>query len=571
MADIASKIELLARNGKIEAAAKMSYAEGHKSKVIDNKVQLFTAAGAYYRAIKMFSEACDAYELALIQDEKYIPAYYNRGLTLRDMGQMEYALDAFDEALDIDDNFVQAYVGRADVLFALMRFEECEEAATTYIKAHERMRKKPEDDAYNIRARAKIELKDFQAAIEDAKTSHDNEKSNQAKHLLLVAINAAAKDEFANEKHELALDVFTKYLTSDLMAVKEPLYKKELEKSLMIQALCMLAVAAKMGGSYQAAIAVMLKLLKDVNPHSVNGNATVGTLYLLSKDCNNALKYLSKARSSPDLDTELTVMTRGALEYNLGVALFELQKYTEAKAAFKNAEALNYDGAIQAYERCAMEERKPKSERGKQPGLLQDLLDKHNGGGLLRHTGPGSLLRPTEKRRWPNDEGAEVIASAPGSLRAANEVRVEGSLNERPGPPQTTTSGAERNSIKPSCPQKVPPSPINYEAPTAASERLTKEKEICNLLQQSSKGNAAIKSLLDLIPDDILLDKAKLVLLIAKLIVEGKLPKGYNISAVREMWLSDEKFEGTFGMTKDKFYALKKWKQQRMKKELGYW
>ena len=48
----------------------------------------------------------------------------------------------------------------------------------------------------------------------------------------------------------------------------------------------------------------------------------------------------------------------------------------------------------------------------------------------------------------------------------------------------------------------------------------------------------------------------------------GKCPQGIDMTR-REQYLSDADFEATFGMSKDTFLALPKWKRQRAKREVG--
>ena len=49
--------------------------------------------------------------------------------------------------------------------------------------------------------------------------------------------------------------------------------------------------------------------------------------------------------------------------------------------------------------------------------------------------------------------------------------------------------------------------------------------------------------------------------------ITGETPL-YNPTCL-EMYLSDVEFEGTFGMDKASFYALKQWKQRQLKRRAG--
>ena len=53
-----------------------------------------------------------------------------------------------------------------------------------------------------------------------------------------------------------------------------------------------------------------------------------------------------------------------------------------------------------------------------------------------------------------------------------------------------------------------------------------------------------------------------------KLQAPGPFPDNIDVSK-REQYLKDDVFDSIFSMTKDKFYALPKWKQQTMKKKVG--
>jgi tetratricopeptide (TPR) repeat protein len=74
--------------------------------------------------LKRHEEALAAYEEAIRLDPNYVLAYYNKGLTLRDLARYEEALAAFEETIRLDPNYAKAYNNKGLTLQDLKRYEE---------------------------------------------------------------------------------------------------------------------------------------------------------------------------------------------------------------------------------------------------------------------------------------------------------------------------------------------------------------------------------------------------------------------------------------------------------------
>ena len=61
----------------------------------------------------MKAKAVEDYDRAIKLDPKFVEAYYNRGLSERDLRQFDKAMSDFSEAVRLDPQFARAYVTRA--------------------------------------------------------------------------------------------------------------------------------------------------------------------------------------------------------------------------------------------------------------------------------------------------------------------------------------------------------------------------------------------------------------------------------------------------------------------------
>lgn len=148
--------------------------------------------GDLYRRTNDFEDAIAQFTDTLSLDEKFIPAYMNRGGTYLAMGDHSRALSDFDAVLAIESQNPTAHHSRGLVLEYLGRFEEAKKAFSSAIMYG---LKQPED-AFVARARVYSKQKMHQEAIADCEKALKLNAYNQgARHLLDASHRAREKNE----------------------------------------------------------------------------------------------------------------------------------------------------------------------------------------------------------------------------------------------------------------------------------------------------------------------------------------------------------------------------------------
>ncbi|QYX31487.1 tetratricopeptide repeat protein [Sphaerospermopsis torques-reginae] len=98
------------------------------------KAELFFELG-YLQNIKQdYQSAISSFDKALEFKPDYHQAWYNRGISLRNLGRYEEAISSYDKALEIKPDYHQAWYNRGNSLDNLGRYEE---AISSYDKALE--------------------------------------------------------------------------------------------------------------------------------------------------------------------------------------------------------------------------------------------------------------------------------------------------------------------------------------------------------------------------------------------------------------------------------------------------
>ena len=478
---------------------------------------ILTNKGAALQRLGKHEEALSVFNEALVNQPSYGPAYFNKGIVLKALGKNEDAVIAFDEVLRLSPGDYNALCGKCEVLVRAGHFEEALESAESAIALD------PKNPlAYSDQAFTYLKMKNFAQAIKcyDAISP----KSAENKRLEAIALTYRVNELDGEGKFEESLTLMERAIQL------ERTFHRVFSKAVILYKLRRLNDAAE----------CFRNALAENSDHFPSCSA-LGSILCETEKYEEATTYLEKAYNGEGFD----LLEKESILQNLGIAYLKTEQNEKAKQIFTELAS--------AY---------PSNEMAK------------NALSALTSTSPISVVVERRKSMVQFDVPDTVVDTGP-SISAADiqEVQTHSS---------TPSDGQSLVSNKPPTPPSLPPLRMAPESnagdvhntpmpPPSLPKVAPKNQENNCIVATSHEEKPAVKPVPTSRPK-VELKKTENSSIEGKFFSVGELqapgpfPDGINVAA-RELYLHPSDFLSVFGMTKDAFAALPKWKQQNLKKK----
>ncbi len=507
-----------------------------------------TNIGATFQRMSRFDDALKAFDSALSYDDTYLQALFNKGVTLKALNKFNEALETFNKVLASNRTYFPALCGKCEVLCSLNQFDDALEAANAALEVE------PNNPVgYDDRAFVYLKLKKFQLAIDDyIKFEEDCSKIQNAekKRLLTIAMTYRGHELGREEKIGEAIQMFKDVLKfapneDRRFALAVLLYKDEKRDEAEIE----------------------FKAVLKANDNHLKSCAALGTILCEKGQYTEATTLLRKAYVGKEFD----LFGKGPLMQNLAVSLVKGGKLEEGKQIFKEL--------VEAEPTNEIAKQALKSLNGSSINAIKKVVEESNN--QVEEVKKDLVVKEKSDAEVLTKK---VVAPPPAPENAIKMTKPEINVSTTAVEDRTRVSVVKRKSgrrsiIAEDYLEKVESSRksivVNREpgehdekkvAPVTIPQEIVEENNLNindnneqqnNMDNTSDKKNTATPSS----------PSSGLIFSVEQLQI-GKCPQGIDMTR-REQYLSDADFEATFGMSKDTFLALPKWKRQRAKREVG--
>jgi tetratricopeptide (TPR) repeat protein len=507
-----------------------------------------TNIGATFQRMSRFDDALKAFDSALSYDDTYLQALFNKGVTLKALNKFNEALETFNKVLASNRTYFPALCGKCEVLCSLNQFDDALEAANVALEVE------PNNPVgYDDRAFVYLKLKKFQLAIDDyIKFEEDCSKIQNAekKRLLTIAMTYRGHELGREGKIGEAIQMFKDVLKfapneDRRFALAVLLYKDEKRDEAEIE----------------------FKAVLKVNDNHLKSCAALGTILCEKGQYTEATTLLRKAYVGKEFD----LFGKGPLMQNLAVSLVKGGKLEEGKQIFKEL--------VEAEPTNEIAKQALKSLNGSSINAIKKVVEESNN--QVEEAKKDLVVKEKSDAEVLTKK---VVAPPPAPENAIKMKKPEINVTTTAVEDRTRVSVVKRKSgrrsiIAEDYLEKVENSHksivVNKEpgehgekkvAPETIPQEIVEENNLNindnneqqnNMDNTSDKKNTATPSS----------PSSGLIYSVEQLQI-GKCPQGIDMTR-REQYLSDADFEATFGMSKDTFLALPKWKRQRAKREVG--
>lgn len=272
-----------------------------------NLASAYRGSGKALSALKRYEEALAAIEQAIHLDPNDSDTYNFKGSTLTDLGRYEEALNAFDQAIRLDSEDTLAYNFKGLALAKLHRYEEA-------VASYEQVISLEPDNAsaYDFKGDALYDLKRYEEALtayeQAVRLTPDDASVHNGKGKALLSLN----------QHDEALAAFEQAIRLNPGYALAYYNKGRVLEILAQQAYAKAQRLGYSGGSPTT-------LYRDKQQKTKEQLLSVGSELLALKHYEDALAVYEQI---------IHLDPNDALAYNnKGIALFELERYEQAKQA----------------------------------------------------------------------------------------------------------------------------------------------------------------------------------------------------------------------------------------------
>jgi len=475
-------------------------------------------------------EALAEYNVALEQDPDNLNAMHNRGVAQKQMGDTTEAMETFMGVVERDPAFKQSYRG---VIEAAMSLEDYDTALEWVEKAYEQ----DEEDFSLVTDKANILLKLgraeeslpwYESVIEHGKAT---EQVNQL-YSIGLSQTAVTKDQEGDlETAEIFYDKAIEIEGTETRLFNRSYLYMRTER-----------VPAAIEGFGQVC---------ELNPENIKAQAVLGTLLLQEErfdECVGPLRVASAGSEGDDF-TDVT--------YNLGFALLKVEQFEEAASTFESvlavdAENKNAQNGLRAAQHAhARAERKAAKEEEQAAAVAAAEA--------------AGVEAPEPEEDDEEDEEEDVVADLPMPTSAGLKLHEQVSMDI--GTAVLQNRGYVRKQVKrlstfPG--QKT--SGGSAMGSAAFKKKLSEASAVAAVAEAAAPAPAAAAAArgpsASFAEEEFSVDEY----FTADQLRSKPLPGGVD-PARREQWLPLDEFQTLFGMTKDSFNALPKWKRINLKKK----
>ena len=103
---------------------------------VGNAIAL-TNRGTAYQALKMYNQAIDDYDQAIILWPRYPLAFYNRGTAYHQLGQHDHAIADYGMTISLNDQFADAFYNRGNIYRVSKNYSHAIQDFEAYIRIAE--------------------------------------------------------------------------------------------------------------------------------------------------------------------------------------------------------------------------------------------------------------------------------------------------------------------------------------------------------------------------------------------------------------------------------------------------
>lgn len=508
---------------------------------------IHTNIGATHQRLGKFEEALKAFDSALSFDDSYLQALFNKGVTLKALEKFNEALETFNKVLASNTAYYPALCGKCEVLCSLSQFDEALEAANAAIDVD------PKNHVgYDDRAFVYLKMKKFQLALDDYNKFGDTASTKEKVRLKAIAMTYRGHELEREDKVSDAIAMF------DAVVKLEPTENRRFAYAVLLYK----------NNKHDDAENQFRNIL-DANKAHFKSCAALGTILCEKGQYSEACALLKNAYDGKEFD----LFGKGPLMQNLAVAMVKSGKLEEGKQIFKDLVALEPENDIakQALETLL----------GASAQAIEAVVNKSE---ESIKEAEGTKIAPVKNEAAKDDavkESAEVAEAPPAPSASpektlpqdpvvAQKAEIKGPSIEEKKVTVVKRKGRSKSIIAEDYLDKVEKARQSVadegqqETEDSAQSTPGKASPSTQGGDMSSDSQANEDSQKKTAPSS---PSAGIIFTLEQLQISN-CPEGIDMTR-REQYLSDEEFNSVFGMSKDTFNALPKWKRIRSKKEVG--